>query len=472
MFLTWPILLEVTLNLASALIKQVLDQKDFDTWVRVRKHYLPTEYHQLFDVIDKHMTDYHTLPSLNQLKLGIRDSATLDKVYALETIETDAEPFLLLDYLKNEYAQKEVLVQLDSYIDKSIAFENAEEVVKHLQDITLEIERKVEIQPEDESMQKISLFESEDQIASRIKLGLNADFDKNHSFLSSDYILMGGRRGAGKSITCSNLGRRIVDSGKMALYFSTEMEPRQILQRDAAIATQIPFSKIKNRNLSLTEWEVLAKWWAARYHNGRDHYEHYTEHRDFEKFHTVLSKEDLIPNHLDIIYDNVLTLGRIRAEVAKRIALGLPLGVILVDYIQKVHKGNNSIGRFEWKEQIEVSEGLKQLAADTGIPVFSPYQIDATGEARFAKGILDAADAAFVLDPHKHSDNAMTFDITKMRNAEDDLSFTSLVRWATLTIGPESVELPEKEEEAPKKKGKKGFGGHRVNPEVYEDTPF
>lgn len=459
------------MNLASALIKQVLEQKDFDTWARVRRHYLPTEYHRLYDVIDKHMTSYHALPSLEELKLSLRDSATLDKVYALESIETEAEPFLLLDYLKNEYAQKEALFQLDGYIEKSIAFESAEEVVRSLQDISLDIERKVEITPEEESMQKIPLFETEEQIANRIVLGLNSEFDEKHQFLSTDYILMGGRRGAGKSLTCSNLARHTVDNGKFALYFSTEMEPRQVLQRDASIATQIPFSKIKNRSLSVQEWEVLAKWWGDRYENGREHYHHYLEHRDFEKFHAVVSKEELTPNHLDIVYDNTLTIGRIRTEVAKRIALGLPLGIIIVDYIQKVRKSVNSSGRFEWTEQIEISESLKQLSADTGVPLFSPYQTDATGEARFAKGILDAADAAFVLDPHKHSDNTMSFTVTKMRNAEDEIVFHSLMRWSTLTIGPESIEVPEKGEES---KAKKKFGGKKVNPDVYDDVeaPF
>ena len=117
------------MNLPSALIKQVLELSDFDTWARVRKHYLPSEYHQLFDAIDKHVTKYHKLPKVGELKLSVRDSTTLDKVYALDAIVTDAEPFLLLDYVKNEYAQKEALFQLDRWVDKTVAFESAEEVV-------------------------------------------------------------------------------------------------------------------------------------------------------------------------------------------------------------------------------------------------------------------------------------------------------------------------------------------------------
>lgn len=456
------------MNLASALIKQVLELSDFDTWAKVRKHYLPTEYHQLFDAVDKHTTKYHKLPKVEELKLAVRDSATLDKVYALDAIQTDAEPFLLLEYLKNEFAQKEALISLDRYIDNSIAFETAEEVVKSLQQISIDIESKVEIKPDQESMQKINLFESEDEMARRIRLGLNAEFDAQYDFYATDAIFIGGKRGSGKSITCNNIGRRIIDLGKPALYFSTEMETRQVLQRDAAIATKIPFGKIRNKNLSILEWETIAKWWSNRFINGEEHLHAYMKHHDFNRFHTAVSHEELVTAQLDIVYDPLLTIPKIRAEVDKRLALGAEPGVILVDYINKVRKNNFSDDNFDWKAQIEISTFLKQLAQDTGIPVVTPYQIDASGEARFAKGILDAADAAMILEAH---DNAITFKITKMRNADDEFSFTSAMDWTTLTIGPESAEPPEPEV---KTKDKIGTKKTRVPAGLYEDEspPF
>ena len=55
------------------------------------------------------------------------------------------------------------------------------------------------------------------------------------------------------------------------------------------------------------------------------------------------------------------------------------------------------------------------MAQEYEVPVYSPYQIDATGEARFAKGILDAADAAFTIDTWKTEDAIMSFNCTKMR---------------------------------------------------------
>jgi hypothetical protein len=459
------------LNLSSALIKQVLELSDFDTWARVRKHYLPAEYHQLFDAVDKHTTKYHKLPKIEELKLSVRDSATLDKVYALDAISTDAEPFLLLDYLKNEYAQKEALFQLDRWVDKTIAFESAEEVVKSLQGISMDIERKVEIQPESESMQKLSLFESDEQYAKHIHLGLNSEFDALYDFLGNDYIMMGGKRGSGKSITCNNLAVNCIRNGKSAVYFSIEMDARQVLQRHVSIMTGIPYSKIRNKNLGVIEWEVIAKFWASRYENGETHYAAYIHHHNFELFHKAISKEELIGPQLIIIYDPHLTISKIRASLNKLIAQDIELGVVVVDYLNQIEReGNGSTsGMYDWKEQIETSKGLKLCAQDYELPFFTPYQTDANGEARFAKGILDAADAAMVLEAH---DNCIAFKVTKMRNADDEVIFCSTMNWSTLTIGPGTATPPAKEDDDEDEPTKKRFNKKKSVPsDIYDDPP-
>ena len=84
-----------------------------------------------------------------------------------------------------------------------------------------------------------------------------------------------------------------------------------------------------------------------------------------------------------------------------------------------------------------MSKALKTIAQEYEDTFISPYQIDASGEARFAKGILDAADAAFTLDTHNKEDNIITFNCTKMRNSEER-NFTSVMDWTSLRIGPET----------------------------------
>lgn len=436
------------MNLASALIYRVLELEDFDTWANVRKHYLPSEHHSLFDVIAKHTDNFHKLPSVEELKLGVRDAATLDKVYALEAIETEAEPDYLLEALKSEYAQREALYQLDKWVDASMAFETAEEVVRHIQQIGVDLEGKVELTPPEESMQKISLFESEEEMAARITLGLNAEFDSRFTFLPTDYILIGGYRGSGKSLVCSNTCNKVVvEKKKKALYFSIEMLPREVLQRDCAISTKVPFYKIKNKNMSVDEWARVAKWWSERFEDGEDAYEKYLSHRSFEKFHTTVSRHPLVPAHLDIVYDSGLTLGRINAEIDKRIANGDEIGLVAVDYVNKVSRvgGGFSHDSLDWKEQILVSNGLKKIAQDRQIPILSPFQTTEDGAVRLGKGILDACDAAFHLKSFKGDVAGMSFFTDKMRSADDTEVFTSAVDWATLVIGPESIEPPEQE---------------------------
>jgi len=86
------------------------------------------------------------------------------------------------------------------------------------------------------------------------------------------------------------------------------------------------------------------------------------------------------------------------------------------------------------------------MAQEYEVPVFSPYQTDATGEARFAKGILDAADAAYALETWEQDDACVTFNCVKMRSAAMK-SFTSKMDWETLKIGPESVLSPKERED-------------------------
>lgn len=433
------------MNLTSALFFRVLEVKDFDTWNNVRRHYLPTEYHTLFNVIEKHIENFHKLPTIEELKLEVRDGSTVDKIYALKDADIEIEPYLLLEYIKNEYAQKEALSQLDKWVDASMAFETAEEVVRHIQQIGVELESKIELTPPEESMQKINLFESEDDMAKRIVLGFNKDFDSRFQFLPTDYIMIGGKRGSGKSLTCSNIADTIVTSmNKKALFFSIEMLPREVLQRNCAIATGVPYFKIRNKNLDVGEWEKVVKYWSSRYQDGESAYLAYLKHRSFETFHTVVSKQPLVNAYVDIVYDSTLTLGRIQAEVQKRVSAGEEIGIIIIDYINKVKRiaGGNAINHLDWQEQIAVSNAFKTLAQDVQIPVFSPFQIDAQGEARFGKGILDSCDAAFNLTAHKGDINAISFETVKMRAADEEV-FTSAMNWTTLKLGPHSIEAPQ-----------------------------
>ena len=89
--------------------------------------------------------------------------------------------------------------------------------------------------------------------------------------------------------------------------------------------------------------------------------------------------------------------------------------MVLVDYINQVKRSAipSRMGQYDWTEQIEVSKALKSMAQEYECTVVTPYQTDASGEARFAKGILDAADAAYALETYDQEDAVSHLTVLK-----------------------------------------------------------
>jgi len=432
------------LNLTSALLKQIIIQEDFESWGSLRENYLSAEYQSLYKVIDSHIKNFNSLPTFEDLKLSIRDRKLQEKVFAIEAVEVDVDAWVLLEYLKNEYTQVEILDELDTFIDKTVAISNAEENVEALQNIVLDIGDRVDLKPPEENMQTIALFDSEKDLKKFLPLGLNDDYDQSMKFSPRDLVLVGGRRGAGKSLTCVNIANNVYNQGRSSIYFTIEMDSRSILQRMCALGARIPISRLATRNLTTVEWNRVGEWWAGRFEGGTELLPEYYDNKDFDGFHKKLQTLPLNNDRqLDVVYDPVLSLAKIRQELESRVAQR-DYGVIIVDYLNQVKRSNapSRSGQYDWTEQIEVSKTLKSMAQEYEVPVFSPYQTDNTGEARFAKGILDAADAAFTIETWSPEDECITFNCTKMRSAKME-GFTSVMDWETLKIGPQSTMNPK-----------------------------
>ena len=436
------------MNLASILLKAIITESDLDTWADLHKHYLPREYQSIWSFIDKHVEEFRELPSFDAVQLSVRDSGLRERLLALQNVESvDIDNHTLLEYLKNEFTQLEIMSELEDYLENSIAMESAKENIESLQNIILKVEDKVDLKGTAESMQRMELFYPQEYLDNVVPLGLNTDYDSVEQFGPEDYVLIGGKRGQGKSLVCANIASTIYEAGASVMYFTIEMSARETMQRICAISTGINAKAIENNNLGMMEQLEVARWWSARFEEGEKIYDKWynsSGRRAFEDLHEELIKNPLRPKQVDIVYESGLTLANIRKELDKKVPTLEPK-VVIVDYINQVKRGfnNNRMGQYDWTEQIEVSKALKAFAQDYGVLVVSPYQIDATGEARFAKGILDSPDAAFTLESGKGETPYMKFKCTKMRSGSDDTEFVSEMDWSSLKIGPNSIIVPE-----------------------------
>ena len=282
------------MTLESALLKQILANTDFGTWNSLKEHYFPEgEYRKLWKIVDKHVHKYHELPTFEDLKLEIRSRELQEKVFAIETVETDVPADILLDYLKNQFTQNEILSRVENFVEHQIAIGDARENIDLLQEIVVQVEDQVETSDDNESMETIELFDSEEDLQKFLPLGLNQEYDLDYTFSPKDLVVIGGQRGGGKSFTCCNIAQAAHMKDKSVLYFTIEMDSRQILQRVCAVATGVPTNRIKTKNLSPLEWDKVAEWWADRFEGGTECLTEFKGHRDFDKFHYQLTRNKL-----------------------------------------------------------------------------------------------------------------------------------------------------------------------------------
>lgn len=305
-------------------------------------------------------------------------------------------------------------------------------------------------------MGDIMLFRHDEDISrDRTFLGINNTFDSMiNGVARQELILIGGIRGSGKSITANNILVNQYEAGNTSAYFSIEMTGYETFQRTMSILADIDHGLLKQNKLPDDQLLKVIKARAGMFLEADDLVAKFLETRDMFGFEEQLvrTKELKPDNQMIIIDDRALTLTALDLHLGKlKAKFGDKFKAAVVDYVnQIVIEGAN---QFDWQPQIIISKKLKELARKYDIVMISPYQIDGTGEARFAKGILDAADIAMIMEAHDKDTGAISFETTKIRGAKE-LHFTSGMNWDSLRINPASREKPEKEEKKMKRAGK------------------
>jgi hypothetical protein len=235
-----------------------------------------------------------------------------------------------------------------------------------------------------------------------------------------------------------------------------------------SILANVNHQNLKNNTLTDEELLRVVKRRAEMYTDSDHLVKEFVKDRDQYKFEETLIKECALKdtNQMVIIDDRALTLTSIDLHLGKmKSRFGDKFTVCVIDYLNQIVVEGAS--QFDWQPQILISKKLKELARKYDIVMVSPYQIDNSGETRFAKGILDAADVALLMEANAKEDNAMSFETTKIRGAKE-MKFTSGMNWDTLRISPIPIEKPQAPEKV-KDKVKRANAGSK---ELAGDLPW
>lgn len=463
------------MDISAIVLNKLLTERNIDIWAKLKHAFIDPAYSSIYSAISRYYDKYSNIPSFEELELTIREGAGQKTLATLKLIdEPDISPEVALDALMDQYTQNQAIYLLDKFIDKLPVYDTVE-IKENLANIVLTLDEKTLTTEGVYSMADIMLFKNQEELArDRVHLGLNNTFDAVLGGVArQELILIGGQRGTGKSITSSNIVTNQYESGNTAVIFSIEMIAHEVHERNFAILADVPYMALKNNQLSNEEMLKVIKVRAGMFEESDDLVMQYMQHRDRFKFESALVREKQLKkdNQIIIIDDRALTLTSIDLHLGKlKARFGDKLTVCVVDYLNQIVVEGGS--QFDWQPQIVVSKKLKELARKHEVVMVSPYQIDATGEARFAKGILDAADIALIMKAHEKEQQAISFDTTKIRGGPP-LHFTSGINWNTLRISPVSIEKPEdKQDKEPtiKRAGKKHV--QDKSPEGASDIPW
>jgi replicative DNA helicase len=444
------------LDTSAVVLNKLLTERNLDIWAKLKLVFLDPAYSSLYSVVNKYYEKYSAIPSFDDLELTLREgpaSKTLATLRLTEVPDVSAE--VALDALIDQYTQNETVKLLDKFVDK-LPLYDTNEIKENLATIALTIEEKTHTSEKVFTMADMMMFQHpEDLEKERVYLGLNNSFDSVLGGVArQELILIGGKRGSGKSIASSNLFINQYESGNSSIYFSIEMTAKETMERNLSILANVNLQNLKQHKLTDDELLRVVKARAEMFVGSEEFVSEFVRHRDRFKFEEMLVRNCVLKpdNQMIIVDDRDLTLSSIDLHIGKAKAkFGDKLKLVVVDYLnQIVLEGND---QYDWKPQIEVSKKLKNLARKYEIVMVSPYQIDKDGEARFAKGILDAADIALTMEAHDKETSAISFETTKIRGGKE-MAFTCPIDWDSLRISPQSIDRPTAKE--PVKKVKKG----------------
>jgi len=440
----------MAIDLQKLTLRRLLDTQSNDLYSKLLNQYFTGINSVLYDKIKSFYKANTRLPSTDEI-LTLRKDAGLQEYIENQICAEDncndqiADEFLVAQ-LQDYYIRDETIHFMDKFIDQMDNMEKVE-VVDKFQNHLLHLNQAIPHDDELYDVAELEFFPSEDDFKI-YPSGLSNEFDSvNGGFATQELVMLGGRRGSGKSIISLNLALNRFLQGNTVAFFTIEMRYKEVYDRVLSIISGVPFLDIFRNQLTDAQKIQMAKSKFENFYKPSDKITEminelgYT--KDFKNFEkrVKIERPELKDNRLFMIDDESLTLNRIDHYCNMFSSKYPNYNMAVVDYVNIIKHDDQK----DWKTQITIADNLKSLSRKYDLTMISPYQIDASGEARFAKGILDAADRSFNFfpppeDADRELESKISIHTTKMRNGKH-MSFDVLMDWSCVKINPNSSEL-------------------------------
>lgn len=447
------------INVQAVVLKQLLTSEDTlelnKAFLRLKKQYFSNAFSSIYIAIQTYYAEHGSIPKLETLQLLYNRNVKLSQ--ALSVLELQKVPEVSIDHsisvLENEVAQDYALDLIEDNILKDLPELDRDSIIDRLISLGSKAETDLGQSSRITMAKDIAIFRDKGDEELPVTLGLSNSFEEySGSLRRTEVLLIGGYVGSGKSVICSNLQVMQHSLGKVAPYYSLEMRAVEVLMRNLSIMAGISASELRNNKLSSEAVKKLLRTRAGMFHGGVDLFKEYinkytiNEMSDGFELESRLMEEYEEVTAMPIIYDPSLTVERIEANTRSLInSFGEDkVELQIVDYLQQVRlDGSNNLEMYDWQPQMVVAKELKSMSGRLNVASASPYQMDAAGNVRMSKGILDSCDIAIILNPARKEDGkggvdpegAIGFETRKCRSMSG-MEFITGIDWRTLKLQP------------------------------------
>lgn len=437
----------MSIDIEKVAIKRLLETQSTDLYNKLVHKFFSNSNLTLFRKIQKFYEEHMRIPTQHEF-YELQNSEVvreyLDRqILNLSVDENAMSNTFIADRLQDYYIREETINWLDKFISQ---LENLErtEIIDGLQEHLLDLHAYL---PEGEELFDVASLESfmEEEKFVLYSSGLSSPYDAiNGGFGLQELIMFGGRRGSGKSIITLNAARHQFEANdNSVLFMSIEMRYVEVYYRLMSMMSRVPFMKFIRNELTQEDKLKIAKTKLDSFYEKTDEseklYNKLLQDADVRAFDQSLRLQHVpFKNKRFHIVDDVnLSLAKID-HYLNMMTKKHNVKMCVIDYLNIVKVED----RMDWKSQIGIADQLKTLSRKYEVMMVSPYQVDSTGEARFAKGVLDSADRSFRFTPADLEENpdVLPFEITKIRNGKS-MKFDVHMQWDCLRVVPESSNI-------------------------------
>ncbi len=430
----------MAVDLQKLAIKRLLQNQSPDFFNKLVNKYFTGNNLLLFRKVNNFYTKNLRIPSVEEF-LQMQKQESQQDYFKREFVdvflegETTVNDEFISSQLQDFYIREETISFLDGFIDELDNLEQTE-IIDKIQEHILSVQKFI---PEGEELFDVATIETVPTEENFIMYpsGLSSEFDaENGGFGLQELVLFGGRRGSGKSIITLNMALNNFLLNNSVAFMSIEMRYVEVYYRLMSMLSGVPFSNFMLNKLTHEDKVKVATSKLDAFYQDTDESKRLLKNvatsQNFGEFDMQLRK-GAVPfkeSRFHIIDDVQLSLARID-HYLNMMTSKHDIKMCVVDYLNIVKVED----RMDWKSQISISDSLKTLARKYKVIMISPYQIDNTGEARFAKGVLDSADKSFRFMPSDLNEDptALPFEVAKIRNGKA-MKFNVHMDWDCLRI--------------------------------------